>query len=59
MKVTGTSTLQELFVSTHRDAERVDHLVPEMLCSSDDVAILSVKVLCLHLGDTSHLKCEF
>lgn len=40
MKVAGTSSLQELFVSTHGDAERVDHLVPIMLCFGDDVPVL-------------------
>lgn len=51
MKVAGTSSLQELFVSTHRDAECVDHLVPMMLCCVDDVTVLSVELLDLFLKD--------
>lgn len=51
MKVAGTSSLQELFVSTHRDAESVDHLVPMMLCCGDDVTVLSVELLDLFLKD--------
>lgn len=49
VEVTGTAALQELFVSTHRDAECVDHLVPMMLCCGDDVLILCVQILDLSL----------
>jgi len=49
MEVAGTSSLQELFVSTHRDAERVDHFVAEVLCCGDDVPVLSEQVLYLRL----------
>ncbi len=51
MKVAGTSSLQELFVSTHRDAERVDYLIPMMLCGRHDVLVLSVELLDLSLED--------
>lgn len=49
VKVTGTASLQELFVSTHRDAERVNHFVPMMLGGGDDVVVLPVQVLYLCL----------
>lgn len=49
MKVAGTASLQELFVSTHRDAERVNHFVPMMLGGGDDVVVLPVQVLYLCL----------
>lgn len=45
MKVAGTSSLQELFVSTHCDTKRVDHLVPMILCCGDDVVVLFVEIL--------------
>lgn len=51
MKVAGASTLQELFVSTHRDAERVDHLISIVLCSGDDVLVLPVELLDRFLKD--------
>ena len=45
MKVAGASSLKELFISTHRDAERVNHLVPMMLRCGDDVVVVSVEIL--------------
>lgn len=53
VKVAGTSSLQELFVSTHGDAERIDHLVPMMLCCGDDVTVLSGELLDLSLKQTT------
>lgn len=49
VEVAGAPSLQELFVSAHRDAERVDHLVPIMLCCGDDVNVFFVQMLNLFL----------
>ncbi len=51
MKVAGTPSLQELFVSPHRDTECVDHLIPMMISCGDDVLVLFVELLDLSLED--------
>lgn len=53
VKVAGTSSLQELFVSTHGDAKCVNRLVPMMLCCDDDVTVLPVELLDLSLKQTT------
>lgn len=55
VEVTRTASLQELFVTTHRDTECVNHLVPMMLCSGNDVTIVCVKVLDFFLGNTKEI----
>lgn len=57
VEMAGASSLQELFESTHRDAERVDHLVPMMLCCGDDVNVLLVQILDLFLKSQVRTSC--
>lgn len=49
MKVARTSSLQELFVPAHGDAESVNHLIPMVLCCGDDVTVLPIELLDLSL----------
>lgn len=52
VEVTGTSSLQELFVASHGDAQGVYGLIPMMLCCGNDVAVLPVELLDLSLKPT-------
>lgn len=53
MEVAGAAPLQELFVSTHGDAESVDHLVLQLLGHGEDFQVLSEQSLDLSLKQTA------
>lgn len=54
VEVAGTSSLQELFVSTHGDAEGVNRLVPQTRCSDQNVLVDSEEVLDLRLNKSQY-----
>lgn len=57
VEMTGTLALQKLLVAPHGDAQGVNGFIPMMLCSGNNVAVLSMELLDLPLqvtGDNSN-----
>lgn len=50
MEMAGAAALKKLLIAAHGDAERVDHLVAEALCTFQNVLVHTVEVLHSILG---------